>query len=313
MAEKPQISVILPFFEGGNWLARSVPSVLSQEGASFELLVVDDGSRVSPAGPLRPLRDDRIRLIRIRHAGKGAALNRGIAEAAAHTLCFIDQDDVMLPGRLKRQLDGFDRYPGADAVYSDYERVHRGGSVIDRFVSRQATGADCLRAMAEGRGLVSMQTLMIRRDACLRIGGFSCDRALTGLDDAEFFARLFASGISLAYVPGVVQQWTLHERNYSASVAFQEAREVLLQHLESLAGRCPEINGILPRYRYHNACARGLFYLEKAMPREAAVEFASMVRLRPFAWNGYYLWAKSRLMKAMAVPGAAGRSSSGES
>lgn len=311
MAERPEISVILPFFEGEKWIARSVSSVLSQEGISFELVVVDDGSRVSPAEPLQSFRDDRIRLIRMRHVGKGAALNRGIAEAAANILCFIDQDDVMLPGRLKRQVDGFGRCHGADAVYSDYERVHRDGSVIDRFVSRQASGADCLRAMAEGRGLVSMQTFMIRRDACLRIGGFSCDPALTGLDDAEFFARLFAAGASLVYVPGVVQQWTLHERNYSASVAFQAAREVLLQHLEGLAGGCPEIADILPRYRYHNACARGLYYLEKSMPREAAAEFASMIRLRPLAWNGYYLWAKSRLLKTMVLPDEAGRSSGG--
>ena len=46
MAGKPQISVILPFFEGGRWLGRSVPSVLAQEGLSFELLVIDDGSRL---------------------------------------------------------------------------------------------------------------------------------------------------------------------------------------------------------------------------------------------------------------------------
>jgi glycosyltransferase involved in cell wall biosynthesis len=104
MAEKPQISVILPFFEGGRWLGRSVPSVLAQEGLSFELLVIDDGSRSTPAEQLQSLRDGRIRLIRIDHAGKGAALNCGAGEALAEILCFIDQDDVMLPmpGRVPR-------------------------------------------------------------------------------------------------------------------------------------------------------------------------------------------------------------------
>ena len=215
----------------------------------------------------------------------------------------------MLPGRLKRQLGGFAVHPGTEAVYSDYERVGQDGRLIDRFVSRQASGMDCLRAMAEGRGLVSMQTLMLRRDAFQRIGGFSCDPALTGLDDAEFFVRLFATGIPVLYVPGVVQQWTQHESNYSASAAFQQARDVLLEHLLTLADRYPSIAGVLPRYRYHKTCARGLYFLEKSMPREAAAEFAKMIRLRPFAWGGYYLWAKSRLMKTEVVPGATGRTS----
>lgn len=312
MARKPEISVILPFFEGARWLGRSVPSVLAQEGVSFEILVVDDGSSSSAAEPLYSFRDGRMRLIRIDHAGKGAALNCGAGEAAADVLCFIDQDDVMLPGRLKRQLEGLALHPGTEAVYSDYERVRQDGGLIDRFVSRPASGTDCLRAMAEGRGLVSMQTLMIRKDAFQRIGGFSRDPALTGLDDAEFFARVFASGTSFVYVPGVVQQWTLHERNYSASAEFQQAREVLLQHLEILAGRYPSIAGILPRYRYHNACARGLYYLEKSMPREAAVEFEKMIRLRPFAWSGYYLWTKSCLKKTRVAAGAAGTASSSQ-
>jgi len=309
MAGKPQISVILPFFEGGRWLGRSVPSVLAQEGVSFELLVVDDGSRSSPAEQLQSFRDGRVRFIRIDHAGKGAALNIGAGEALADILCFIDQDDVMLPGRLKRQLDGFAMHPGAEAVYSDYERVRQDGQLIDRFVSRQASGEDCLRAMAEGRGLVSMQTLMIRRDVFRRIGGFSCDPLLTGLDDAEFFVRLFAAGTSLVYLPGVVQQWTLHEGNYSGSAAFQEAREVLLEHMVTLADRYPSIARILARYRYHNTCARGLYFLEKSMPHKAAAEFAKMIRLRPFAWSGYYLWAKSFMKKTVALPGEAGRSS----
>jgi len=308
MARKPQISVILPFFEGGRWLGRSVPSVLAQEGASFELLIIDDGSSSSPAEQLQSFRDGRIRFIRIDHAGKGAALNCGAGEALADVLCFIDQDDVMLPGRLKRQLEGLALHPGTEAVYSDYERVRQDGRLIDRFVSRQASGDDCLQSMAEGRGFVSMQTFMIRRDAFRRIGGFSCDLSLTGLDDAEFFARLFAAGTSLVYVPGVVQQWTLHEGNYSSSAAFQEAREVLLEHLVNLADRYPSISGILPRYRYHNTCARGLYFLEKSMPHEAAAEFAKMIRLRPFAWSGYYLWAKSCLKKTVALPGAASRS-----
>lgn len=306
---EPQVSVILPCYEGERWLRRAIASVTAQTGVSWELVLVDDGSSVSPEGIVRSFQDERIRFYRIPHAGKGAALNRGAAESRAGLLCFLDQDDIMLPGRLCRQCAVFDDDPAKEVVYSDYERVTDGGEWLDRFTSRQASGEECLRQMARGSALVSMQTLMLRKNVYERVGRFSEDPDLTGLDDAEFFARLFACGVKLRYEPGVVQQWVRHECNYSGSAAFQEAREVFLEHLETLADRYPSIAGILPRYRYHNTCARGLFFLEKSMPRKAAAEFAKMIRLRPFAWSGYYLWAKSRLKKTTAVAGAAGTTS----
>jgi glycosyltransferase involved in cell wall biosynthesis len=306
---EPQVSVILPCYEGERWLRRAIESVTAQTGASWELVVVDDGSSRSPKEIVQSFQDERIRLYEISHAGKGAALNRGAAESRAGLLCFLDQDDLMLPGRLCRQCAVFDDEPAAEAVYSDYERVTAGGERLGRLTSRQASGEECLRQMARGGSLISMQTLMLRKHVYETLGPFSENPDLTGMDDAEFLARLFASGVTLRYTPGVVQQWTLHEGNYSGSAAFQETRAVLLEHLENLTGRYPSIAGILPRYRYHNTCARGLYFLEKAMPREAAAEFAKMIRLRPFAWNGYYLLAKSCLKIAQAVTGAEGTAS----
>jgi len=127
--------------------------------------------------------------------------------AKAEVLCFIDQDDIMNADRICLQYDSFARSPSIDAVYSDYERVTEDGISINVVRSRQATNEECLHQMAIGQGLVTMQTLMVRKEAFWKIGGFSEDICLTGLDDAEFFARLFASNIVLVYVPGIVQKW----------------------------------------------------------------------------------------------------------
>lgn len=293
---EPKVSIILPFYEGESWLKRSMGSVLSQEGAPFELIIVDDGSSRSPEGLVRSFRDERTHLLRIDHAGKGAALNRGAREAKAPILCFIDQDDVMLPGRLGLQLGAFSMHPGAEIVYSDYERVRCDGTLIDRFVSGPATGTECLRAMVKGRGLVSMQTVMIRKETFGRIGGFSEDISLTGLDDAEFFVRLFASGAALLYQPGAVQQWVRHEGNYSESEPFQEARLVLLQRLDAAARQIPGLADLLPLYRYHNLFMRGLYFLQHSRSQEAIVAFRDVVRLRPWHWAGYYLLAKAWIL-----------------
>ena len=78
------------------------------------------------------------------HVGKGTALNRGVAESRAGLLCFLDQDDIVLPDRLCLQVAVFDAEPAAEAVYSDYERVTNSGEWLGRFISRQASGEECL-------------------------------------------------------------------------------------------------------------------------------------------------------------------------
>jgi glycosyltransferase involved in cell wall biosynthesis len=295
---KPQVSVILPYYEGEKWLERSVQSVNSQKDISWELIIVDDGSIQSPIPVLKSFENDHIRLIRIEHAGKGAALNKGVAEAKAYLVCFIDQDDIMNPGRLKLQYNAFVNHPHADVVYSDYERVYDDGRLIDRFVSRQSSSRECLKSMARGVGLVSMQTIMMKKQYFQKIGGFSEDIQLTGLDDAEIFVRIFGFGAIMQYKHGIVQKWVLHGQNYSESVEFQQTRLTFLEHLSNHAQINPFIREELPYFQYHAFFMRGLFYLERGFADQAMREYLKAVKVRPLNLNGYYLLFKS-LMKTI--------------
>ena len=294
---KPKVSVVLPYYEGERWLLRSAQSVISQKDASWELIIVDDGSNQSPIPVLKSIESDHLRLIRIDHAGKGAALNKGVSEAKADLVCFIDQDDIMNPGRLKLQYNAFVDHPQTDVVYSDYERVYDDGRLISQFVSRQASSRGCLKGMARSLSLVSMQTIMMRTSTFHKIGGFSNDIQLTGLDDAEFFVRLFASEAVLRYVPGVVQKWVLHGQNYSESADFQQTRLIFLKYLSNYAVNNPLIRKELPYFQNHAFFMRGIFFLEKGLADQAMHEFLKAVRVRPLNLNGYYLLLKSWVKK----------------
>lgn len=293
----PKVSIIIPYYEGANWLAKSVDSVQRQEGLSWELIIVDDGSQKDPSPIIQRPQDERIRLIKIPHAGKGAALNAGVANSNADIVCFLDQDDIMNLGRLVLQYGAFVRDRDVDVVYSDYERVHDDGRLIDRFISRQASNKECLKSMARGTAFISMQTIMMRKSIFHSIGGFSQDIHLTGLDDAEFFVRLCASGAILRYIPGLVQKWVLHGQNYSESADFHKARLIFLNHLSNYARNNPCVRKELHSFQYHTFFMRGLFYLERDMPREAMLEYIKAVRVHPLNINGYYLLLKSWIKK----------------
>jgi glycosyltransferase involved in cell wall biosynthesis len=294
---KPQVSVILPYFDGLAWLPRSIRSVREQQGVCWELVIVDDGSKQDPTAIVRSLQDDRLHLIRIDHSGKGAALNTGVANSKGDIVCFLDQDDIMNPGRLSLQYETFQINPDIDVIYSDYERVYDNGRLIDRFFSRQASNRECLKSMARSIALVSMQTIVMRKSIFNEVGGFSNDIELTGLDDAEFLVRLFASGAVLHYVPGVVQKWVLHGQNYSESADFQQTRLILLKHLAIHAQNDPIIRKEFPYFQYHALFMRGLFFLERGEADQALFEFLKAVRARPLNVNGYYLLFKSWVKK----------------
>lgn len=289
---KPKVSVILPYFEGLAWLPGSIRSVQEQKGVCWELVIVDDGSKQNPTEIVRSLQDDRLRLIRIEHSGKGAALNTGVANSMADIICFLDQDDIMNPCRLSLQYEAFLENPDVDVIYSDFESVNNDGRIIDRFIHHQASNKERL-SIAKSIAFVSMHTIMMKKTIFNEIGGFSCDIQLTGVDDTELFVRLLASGAVLHYVPGMVQKWVLHGRNYSESIEYQQARLIFLKHLSKHAQNNPVIRKELPYFQYHMFFLRGLFFLERGMSAEAMFEFQKAVRARPLNVNGYYLLLKS--------------------
>jgi hypothetical protein len=151
--------------------------------------------------------------------------------------------------------------------------------------------------MATSIGLIAILTMAIRKKTLDRLGGFSEDYALTGLDDGEFFARLIGSGAGLLYVPGIAGQWVSHGGNYSKGEKFHTARLVLLSRLEELCARYPMISPELKYFRAHAYEMRGIFFLEKGLYGEAMEEFASQARALPFGLNAYYLLGKALLYR----------------
>ena len=107
----------MPVFNRAEVVTRAVNSVLAQSFEDFELIVVDDGSSDGTADRLRTIADPRLKLIALdRNAGGNAARNRGIREAKAPLITFLDSDDEFLPDRLASTVRYFDDHPDVDLL-----------------------------------------------------------------------------------------------------------------------------------------------------------------------------------------------------
>src|SRR3954454_1126760 len=105
----PEVSVVIPTRNRWDLLSRSgLPAALMQKDVDVEVIVVDDGSTDETGARLATLESEDSRVTVIRHdarQGVASARNRGIAEAQAAWIAFLDDDDLWAPEKLRRQLD----------------------------------------------------------------------------------------------------------------------------------------------------------------------------------------------------------------
>lgn len=116
----PAVSVILPVYNGAEFLQTCLKSILNQKLENFELIIVNDGStdETEIIANKLALSDSRIRIISIPHTGVANAFNSGIENASANYIARMDADDIMHPERLQKQKVFLDHHSDIGVVSS---------------------------------------------------------------------------------------------------------------------------------------------------------------------------------------------------
>src|SRR5438552_3753870 len=121
VAVNAKVSIIIPLYNKAPYIKRALDSVRAQTFGDYEVIVIDDASTDGGGDIVTGYGDARVRLLRQKNAGPGPARNRGVAEAAAPYLAFLDADDEWLPAFLEKSLNLLDRYgPDVACVTSSY-------------------------------------------------------------------------------------------------------------------------------------------------------------------------------------------------
>jgi glycosyltransferase involved in cell wall biosynthesis len=94
------ITVLMTTYNDGNYLKRSISSVLNQDYKNYQLFIVDDGSEDETADVVRSFGDSRITYHKITHSGRSNALNYGLRNSAYEWVTLLDADDLIVPWKL---------------------------------------------------------------------------------------------------------------------------------------------------------------------------------------------------------------------
>ena len=197
----PDISVIIPTYRRPGPLAEAIESVLAQQGAACEILVVDDCPERSAEAVARRFAGRGVTYLHTAFPSRGRPAlvrNQGFKSARADIIHFLDDDDLAPEGLLCRGPGGFRAAPGyrgglrqGRAVRGCRRRLRarlfRRRLRRARRYSRLGPKLGFAAAMFFQQTLLICSAGMVRRSCVEAIGGFDLEPSLA--EDVDFFAR----------------------------------------------------------------------------------------------------------------------------
>lgn len=207
MDERPTVSVIVPAFNVGLYIAQLLRSLSAQTLPRFEAIVVDDGSTDHTVEVVESYSDARIRLIRQPNRGVSAARNAGLAAARGAFVIFLDGDDLLHPRALERLSAALMQDSAAVASYGTFVKIRENGDRQpgQKPLERQRyPSGDILAAVIEQNIFANGGHVLLRRDVAVAIGGFKSSLSLS--EDWEFLCRAASRGkfVFIGQVPEVM-------------------------------------------------------------------------------------------------------------
>ena len=205
------VSVIIPTYNYGRFIAEALRSVLVQTHPPSEIIVIDDGSTDDTGEVVAPF-GEQVKYIRQENAGVCAARNRGVAESKGELVAFLDADDIWEPTKLEKQVAKF-------AADSRIGLVHCGmrefddetGETIRVHLDGGEDGVAENLLLWEGPVIVGPGgTVMVSRKAFDEVGGF--DELMKVGEDWDLCYR-----IARRYKVGFVGEALVNYRSHGAA------------------------------------------------------------------------------------------------
>ena len=181
----PLFSIIIPTYNRAHRIKQTVQSVLTQEFAEFELIVVDDGSTDHTEEVVCGIQDKRLRYLKKANGERGAARNYGIRRSSGAYVTFLDSDDRLYPNYFSAAKDFIEKNNKPAFFHSGYEIKDERGKVITKVKSG---GGELNVRLAKGNFL-SCIGVFVRQDV-VKKHMFNENRALAGSEDYEFWLRI---------------------------------------------------------------------------------------------------------------------------
>ncbi len=211
----PRVTILVPAYNEGRVIARTIDSLLTQDYPLLELIVIDDGSTDDTLDvALAANRDARVRVLTQKNAGKSHALNFGISQATGEIVVVVDADTLLAPMAIRHLVR-----PLADVRVGAVAGNAKVGNRVNLVTRWQAVEYVTSQNL-DRRAFAMLNCITVvpgaigawRRDAVLAAGGFRSD---TLAEDQDLTMTLLRAGHRVALSDKAIA-WTEAPETFDA-------------------------------------------------------------------------------------------------
>lgn len=208
---KPLISVIIPVYNGSNYIEEAITSVLKQTYTNYEILVVNDGSTDNDKTKKLVLKyKDKVKYFEKTNGGVASALNYGISRAKGEYISWLSHDDIYNEDKLLRQVEILNNLSNKKTIlFSNFELINEKSKVYAKtdFYSRFTKQELENNILPVLKGTTNGCTMLIPKSIIEETGGFDESKKTT--NDYIMWFKIF-SKYPVEFIPNYLIKYRIH-------------------------------------------------------------------------------------------------------
>jgi glycosyltransferase involved in cell wall biosynthesis len=199
----PRISIVTPSFNQGEFIERTIRSVLLQGYPNLEYIIMDGGSTDGSVEIIRKYEPWLTYWVTEADRGQAHAINKGFHRATGEILAWLNSDDEYYPKALHLVAQCFQKQADMELLYGDCKMIDDKDFIIDHLKGRPGSLVEMLT-----RDFIPQPSAFLHRRAWQAVG--ELDDNLRFIFDHELWIRMMLSGMKFKYVPMPLSRFRWH-------------------------------------------------------------------------------------------------------
>jgi len=216
----PKISVVTPSYNQGEFLERTILSVLNQSYPNLEYIIIDGSSTDASVEIIKKYEKDITYWVTEKDAGQTDAINKGWRMATGEIVAYLNSDDTYAPGAMRKVALYLKQHPQIDAVYGTCNLIDENDSIINVWEPTEFNLKSLVRC---GISTIPQQTVFFRSHILKDIGFL--DASLRHVMDYEYWIRI-GQKFRIQRTPYILASFRIHNQSKTSletSTQWQES------------------------------------------------------------------------------------------
>lgn len=289
----PLISVITPSFRQAKFLQKTMDSVLEQDYALFEYIVIDGGSDDGSREIIEAYSGRLAHWISEPDRGQVDAINKGLARATGDILCYLNSDDLFHPGALGVVADAYTKNPNADIFHGRCSTIDEDGAPLERVffgdIDTPAKVLDLWSVWFAGKNVVQPEVFWTRR-LMDQIGVF--DEAFNFAMDYDYWTRaIVGAGAKVCRIEQEMSAFRLWggQKSTASEKAADELRSIAIRYIDDPSVPLDPVTRrrLKSAWTFDEVFAKGCAQIaaEEGSPMSRRMKVAALAMRNPILFN----------------------------